>query len=84
MRRVVLAIGCACLLSTLTNGQTVTKPQQKPTLETAAPQTTGPNAEVVDLVQKGVKEETILGFVKNYNGKFNTSAKDLLISAEYR
>lgn len=42
----------------------------------------GPNAEVVDLVKAGIKEATIVAFVKNYDGGFNTSARDIVALAK--
>jgi hypothetical protein len=78
MRRLLLTLGCACLLSVLVNGQTATKPAPKPPAPAAQSPISGPNAEVVELVKKGISEATVLSFVKNYNGKFNASAKDIL------
>jgi hypothetical protein len=81
-----LAVACSIVLLPAAVGsaraQAGAKPVRKSVAAAPAQQFTGPNAEVVDLVRAGVKEPTLLNFVKAHEGKFDVAARDILALAK--
>jgi hypothetical protein len=81
MKRIALVVTIVLAFTSTSFAQPATRPAatkpapRAPQAQTADQEVSGPNAEVVDMVKKGVKESTVLSFVTSYGGVFDTSAK---------